>query len=282
MGLVAVLGCGPAGLAAALAAIDLGNEVAIISKTSAPSKQFGCQYLHAPIPGYEDAATVRVSYSLTGTPEQYRQKVYGAAWQGKISPEDFLGEHDAWDIRETYGRMWADLIGSLRIPIIYNDISPKRISELQNRIMHLRPNRVISTVPAPALCVNNHSFLGHTIFADGSTQANGLAENSIVCDGTRENKWYRISNVFGYRTTEWSRGKMAPKSAVPVLKPLSTDCDCWPEVLRVGRYGAWAKSVLVHEVYPAVAKALEPSPDLIRGTERVTGETYLGEGKWRT
>ena len=169
----------------------------------------------------------------------------------------------------------ADLIGSLRIPIIYNDINPKRISELQNRIMHLRPNRVISTVPAPALCVNNHSFLGHTIFADGSTQANGLAENSV------DRRRYPGKQGTGYQTYSATglrrAGAKAPKSAVARTKAsLYGRREAGSHPRRTLRSGA--KSVLVHEVYPAVAKALEPSPDLIRGTERVTGETYLGEG----
>ena len=252
-----ILGCGPAGLAAASAAVSLGYEVVIISKTSAPSQQYGCQYLHAPIPGYEDAASVRVSYSLTGTPEQYRKKVYGEAWQGKVSPEDFVGEHDAWDIRETYARMWVDLIGSLRIPIIYNDASPSRVAELRNRIRHIRPDRIISTIPAPSLCVNNHTFTGHGIWANGTTASQELADNSIICDGTASRPWYRVSNVFGYRTTEWSKPPPHFYNAAPVMKPLVTDCDCWPEMLRVGRYGAWRKSALVHEVYPAVTEALK-------------------------
>jgi len=254
-----ILGCGPAGLAAAAAAVSSGYEVVFISKTSGRSQQYGCQYLHAPIPGYEDVPSVRVRYTLEGTPEEYRHKVYGDKWEGKVSPEDFIGEHDAWDIRETYARMWADLIGSLRIPIIINDISPSRIAELRNRIRHLRPDRIISTVPAPVICVNNHAFTGHQIWANGSVSPFAgtldLAANMVVCDGTRATPWYRVSNVFGYRTTEWA--KRPGGEAVPVLKPLASDCDCWPEVLRVGRYGSWSKSALVHEVYPAVKQALE-------------------------
>jgi hypothetical protein len=278
---VVILGCGPAGLAAASAAVILGHRVVIISKSSAPSKLYGCQYLHAPIPGYEDVPSVRVRYELRGTAEQYRRKVYGEEWQGKVSPEDFIGEHDAWDIRETYARMWEHLIGTLRIPIIYNDASPSRIGELRNRIRHLRPDRIISAIPAPALCVNNHTFTGHQIWANGSTTEDEVTPNLVLCDGTLSVRWYRMSDVFGYRTTEWASRPPAGMNAVPVLKPLATDCDCWPEFLRVGRYGSWRKSALVHEVYPAVVNALEPDERLIRGIERVTGETYLGAGKWQ-
>src|SRR5215472_7502892 len=108
-GNVAILGCGPAGLAAATAAVNLGRKVLIISNSSKPSRQYGCQYLHAPVPGYESVHHTVVGYHLNGTAEQYRAKVYGDKWEGRVSPEDFIGEHEAWDIRETYRHMWDDL-----------------------------------------------------------------------------------------------------------------------------------------------------------------------------
>ena len=51
---VVILGCGPAGLAAAKAATDLGRETVIVSQSDLPSMLYGCQYLHAPVPGYEN------------------------------------------------------------------------------------------------------------------------------------------------------------------------------------------------------------------------------------
>jgi len=278
MSRVVILGCGPAGLAAAAAAVDSGHEAILISNTDKPSKQYGAQYLHAPVPGYEDVPKVRVTYSLLGTPEEYRRKVYGDLWTGKVSPEDFAGDHDAWDIRETYTRLWADLIAGLRVGLIQKRILNGGIPFIRS----LRPDLIVSTIPAKALCQNiTHQFKSHTIYANGSTNSRVMPENEIICDGTDEHPWYRVSNVFGYRTTEWAA--MAPKHSgvVPVVKPLATDCNCHPEVLRAGRYGAWEKARLVHEVYPAVREALEPSPDLIRGIERVTGETYEGGGQWR-
>jgi hypothetical protein len=267
MGLIVILGCGPAGLAAAKAVTDLGHEAIIISNTDKPSKIYGCQYLHAPIPGYEQVPSVRVSYSLTGTPEQYRLKVYGLSWKGKVSPEDFVGEHDAWDIRETYSRLWDDIILGQRAGLIVSKVKSGRIPFAQS----LQPDLIISSIPAQALCFQLHSFSGHTIWANGSTSAEAASLNTIICDGTSERPWYRISNVFGYATTEWSTPPHNNEGAVPVVKPLSTDCTCHPEVVRVGRYGCWEKARLVHEVYPAVAATLEPS------------RTFLDErsGRWK-
>lgn len=254
MGRVFVLGCGPSGLAAACAAASSGYETIIISSTDKPSKLYGCQYLHAPVPGYEDASRVRVSYRLAGTAEQYRRKVYGAAWQGKVSPEDFVGDHDAWDIRETYERMWIDLIdaqvAALGVRRILGGVIPF--------VRSLKPDLIISTIPAQALCSDiTHEFRSYKIWANGSTAAEEAAENEVICDGTPETSWYRMSNVFGYRTTEWAHlPNMKAVKAVPVIKPLWTNCDCHPEIMRAGRYGAWEKRRLVHEVYPSVKAAL--------------------------
>lgn len=258
MSLIVILGCGPAGLAAAKAVLDFGHEPVIISNTDQPSTLYGCQYLHAPIPGYSGVPSVRVNYSLNGTPDQYRLKVYGASWKGKVSPEDFAGEHDAWDIRETYRRLWSDLIEDQRAGLIVSKVTSGRIPLAGS----LRPSLIISSIPARALCHELHTFNGHTIWANGSTSVGIVAENSIVCDGTPERMWYRISNVFGYVTTEWTLPPARHEGAVPVVKPLSTDCDCHPEIMRVGRYGAWEKARLVHEVYPSVMRALSPSRNL--------------------
>lgn len=255
MNRVVILGCGPAGLAAASAVVSSGREAVIISNTDQPSKLYGCQYLHAPIPGYDDASHVRVAYRLEGTPEQYRRKVYGNAWHGKVSPEDFLGDHDAWDIRETYARMWQDLIVSQQAGLIISRIMKGRIPLIHS----LRPELIVSTIPAQSLCFQpKHEWGTYTIWANGSTAAMQHArDNEVVCDGTPERPWYRVSNVFGYQTTEWASKPHHSTGATPVIKPLWTDCNCHPEVLRAGRYGAWEKKRLVHEVYPAVIKALQ-------------------------
>jgi hypothetical protein len=266
---VIVLGCGPAGLVAAHAAISLGFEVVIVSNRAEPSPLHGCQYLHHPIPGYEHVPHVRVSYTLNGTPEQYRKKVYGHNWTGKVSPEDYEGEHDAWDIRETYRLMWQDLIASSAVPISVRRVMNGIVPFVQS----LKPDMVISTIPAQALCLRKaeHVFTGHTIYANGTTSAGIADANSIQCDGTPEHTWYRIANVFGYLTTEWPGPIPPPRwcDAVPVVKPLTTDCDCHPEVFRCGRYGTWSKARLVHEVYPDVRKAL------------AFPEDEGPEGKWR-
>jgi hypothetical protein len=252
---VAVLGCGPSGLAAALAAVNSGHKVLIASNTTIPSTQYGCQYLHSPIPGYRDVAHATVEYHLNGTAEEYRLKVYGRKWTGRVSPEDFIGEHEAWDIRETYQEMWGDLHENARVTFIK---IPKIKSGIISKLVYrFDPAFIISTVPAPDLCYNPaHQFIYHNIFANGSTKPATEAVNTVVCDGTPMNDWYRNACVFGYRTIEWPHRPTNGDATVSVRKPLTTDCDCYPEYFRIGRYGKWQKSYLVHQTYPEVMEIL--------------------------
>ena len=151
--------------------------------------------------------------------------------------------------------MWYDLILSGRVPILVRS----KITDGWIPVDLSKPSVIISTIPAPAMCHMRtiHNFQSHVIFANGTTREEEIDDNSIVCDGTDEHAWYRIASVFGYRTIEWSRLPPPGTIAANVTKPLYTDCDCYPTVLRVGRYGTWSKGSLVHEVYPAVAEFLE-------------------------
>jgi len=253
---VVILGCGPAGLAAAEAAISTGRSVLIASVTDQPSTQYGCQYLHAPIPGHESVRHTTVGYHLNGTPDQYRKKVYGNKWEGKVSPEDFVGEHEAWDIRATYRSMWVELHDNPKAEFV--QISPIKGGAIPYDLYRLHPTHIFSTIPAPGLCyIKSHEFLYHTIYANGDTHRGTDLTDSIVCDGTDEVEWYRNACVFGYRTTEWSKRPSNGAHVVVVAKPLKTNCGCHQEVHKLGRYGKWQKSYLVHQVWPEVMEILK-------------------------
>lgn len=261
MSRVAVLGIGPSGLAAAWAALRAGYDVTFYSQTIDKSTLFGCQYLHQPIPlppSYKIQQT-RVEYKISGTPEEYRAKVYGAAWDGTVSPEDLAGEHDAWDIRATYDALF-DIVRKRRQVDI---VAPVTITHgwLMTHVKELSSYaHVISTIPAIALCENpamlpkqtGHLFRSHEIKAAGSPVYAPDLDDVVRCDGTPFESWYRKATVFGHTTVEWPRTtRNIPEKyrAVKVRKPLSNECDCHPEIIRMGRYGAWTKGVLVHDVY---------------------------------
>jgi hypothetical protein len=249
---VAVLGCGPAGLVAAHAAKISGAEVTIYSNPR-KSLLFGAQYLHAPIPEIECGEPVKVDYMIQGSMDGYREKVYGTEYTGSVSPEDYEGKHYAWDIRRAYDELWELYGGDIFGVEIINPSWVVGSLDTQNDL-------VLSSIPLPALCMKGHSFNGQDVWALGDAPELGqsvdieLADNTVVCNGDAEPSWYRVSNIFGYKTMEWrERPFNQPRNlrAQKVRKPIDNDCDCWPNMIRIGRFGTWTKGQLVHHAFDA-------------------------------
>lgn len=256
---IGILGCGPAGLLAAHAAtIAVGpnradeHKINVISKKR-KSQMYGAQYLHAPIPMItESHPEAHIVMSLNGTSEGYRDKVYGQNWRGPVSPDELLGDHPAWNLRIAYDKLWARY-GKF---VVNYDLHPGVIEKLLARF-----DLVISTIPAHLLCKpedgRNHDFVGQEIWAAGDAPEEGVfvpfeaKDNTIICNGEVEPAWYRLASIFGQTTVEWPGWMAKPpvESATTVTKPVSHNCTCFPDIVRLGRYGAWKKGVLVHHVF---------------------------------
>lgn len=257
--LVAVLGCGPAGLMAAHAARNSGAAVVIFSRKQ-PSPLFGAQYLHAPIPGVTDAGdSVVVDYILRGHIQDYRRKVYGSTWDGTVSPDELESTHQAWDIRETYDRLWQMYQES----ILDTEVDGASLNQMVlSRQYHL----IINTIPLRSLCFSGHTFRFSTVVAAGDAPQLGIdvgalyqcEPNTVVCNGEEAPSWYRLSRIFGHTTVEWPEGIKPPiGTASTVTKPLDHNCTCFPDVLNVGRFGSWRKGVLSHTAYQKVYERME-------------------------
>jgi hypothetical protein len=244
---VAILGCGPTGLVAAHAAEQMGADVTVYSKPR-KSFMFGAQYLHVPIPGTDPGRPQAISYQLKGTPDEYRAKVYGADWSGTVSPEDYEGDHLAYDIRATYDELWEDWKHSINEA----DIKPSWIVGSMPKTF----DYVLCTIPFNQLCAKGHTFAGQDVWAMGDAPERGqevpfpIADGTVICNGEPEPSWYRASNIFGYKTVEWSdNGRRPPLDVARVTKPLLNNCNCWPQLTRIGRFGMWRKGILVHHAY---------------------------------
>lgn len=252
---VAIFGCGPAGLIATHAARMLKYEVDIFSLNQ-PSELHGCQYLHEPIPGISVQDATIVGYNRIGTPEQYRLKVYGMGWKGAVSASSLDVEHPAWNIREAYDALWyyySQYIVDTLIGIEWLDAFPYSDYEY-----------VFSSVPAPTMCKDSrHKFDSMNVHAFGETPRRkierddfAIGNNQVLCNGMWLPSWYRISKVFGYGTIEWPEYEVPDPGSSLVKKPLSTDCTCYPDIIRVGRYGRWEKGILTHHAMDQVQEVL--------------------------
>jgi hypothetical protein len=253
-----ILGCGPAGLAAAHAAVILGHDIRIFSRNR-KSEMYGAQYLHKPLPIVSELGGCEIiKYMLMGTADQYRRKVYGDDYTGTVSPEDLTKEHPAWDIREAYDRLWNIYSKSVE-PV--DNISPRWM--LFNK--QLRP--MISSIPLPEICFHPSmcNFMEAIIWAAGEAPERGtrlshllqMDGSTVICNGLDNPLWYRASHIFDRMTIEWPwRAGPSAMTGAAVVKPIRNNCLCWPEVLKVGRYGKWEKGVLVHHAFEEAYKWL--------------------------
>lgn len=251
---VAILGCGPAGLLAAHAAQANGCHFDVFSKRR-PSYLFGAQYLHEPIPGVTGQPE-RVKYDLVGNPEDYRQKVYGASWDGSVSPEDLDTDHHAWDIRAAYRKLWAEYSDEIH-HVEINDLR-----QIERDAALSRYDAVISTVPRTIWKQPGETFEYSSVWAIGDAPELGQftpfslkQDNLIVCDSTADVSWYRLSKVFGFSTIEWPGNKKPPVANIQeVRKPLKHNSTAASEFYHMGRYGKWEKGILTTDVYNEALK----------------------------
>lgn len=259
---VAVLGCGPAGLFAAHAAVMAEAEVTIFSKAR-KSFMRGAQYLHRPIPGLS-GDPFEVTYELWGTVDGYRTKVYGDMGDVLVSPETLVGVAPAWDIREAYDKAW-ELYGHLVVDVDFASGE----AWIDNMVKEY--DLVVSTIPAPVLCSNpDHKFYSQKVWVteglkrpmEMGFQVAGtgvMRDNLVVCSGDPDDWWYRQSRIHGWENTEFPHNQRpagGEHKVHEVEKPLRHTCTCHPEVVRMGRYGAWRKGVLSHEAFEDTAREI--------------------------
>jgi len=297
---VAIFGCGPSGLIAAHACALSGAEFHIYSRPEvkggppAKSIMYGSQYLHNPIPDLiNENEAVDVRYINIGTPEEYRRKTHGAAWDGIAEPADFETEHKAWNIRVAYERLWCRY--GLRCRPIQFDAKRCHCTEgwrgyedtehasanyehLKSHVRLEDYDLVVSTVPRTLWRVPGDEFVYSVGWAlgdqpnmfPGSKVASfymakhNIADNTIICDGTQRNSWNRASKVFSHCTIEWPDLDDKPHpNAVRFVKPLryatnkSQPLPPSPPWLFAGRFGEWRKGVLTTDVFDQVLKELE-------------------------
>lgn len=241
---VAILGCGPAGLFAAHAAVGQGADVRILSKAR-KSFMRGAQYLHRPIPGLS-RQPFQIDYRLDGPVEGYREKVYGDMSDVQVSPETLTGVANAWDIREAYDAAWSEYSDR----IIQWDAATAELG-----ILPLSYDLVINTIPLNMLChrPDEHEFRSQKIWSTDYVKHIGvfeetpeapIADNVVVCSGYEDDWWYRQSRIHGWENTEFPHNHKPAGKSWEVLKPIDTNCDCWHRFHHMGRYGRWTKGIL--------------------------------------
>jgi len=251
---VIVIGCGPAGLAAAHAAVGLGCTVKVIGPRKR-TPQHGPVFLQRPIPGisndHPDGYIKQIV--VGGSIIDYRLKLYGDV-NISITSDGILREGiHTWSVQKAYSSMWEMYCGFI-----------KDMTLAPHEVGGLDADLIVSTAPAPNLCMNpariGHWQAGHrfesvpiALYFESSYPRQPI--NTIIYNAYEEPRWVRSSNVFGNEVTEYRPEDLETETddfQDPdriIQKPLSTTCDCHPQVLRCGRFGKWNNMAWIDSAY---------------------------------
>lgn len=266
---VAILGCGPAGLIAADKAEAMGHHVDIISK-KVKSPIAGAQFLHQKIGWYcSTEPDFKVQVKKTGNAQWYAKNVYndfGAHTSWHKFPVGYLY---GWDMKLAYDRLWN----------MYEYLIQDRVITDAESIDEIISDydMVLSTLPMRRLCrVPEHFFQQQKIhichgvspnLVEGVNDGDYMYYNgspSMPGYGAQGPLWYRFSQLNKYASWEYADHAWQQLSEpatdwekyTPLEKPIITNCDCYPEMVRIGRYGEWNKEILTHMVPEKVEHAL--------------------------
>jgi hypothetical protein len=236
---IAILGCGPSGLLAMHACVRAGYDPDIYSHKF-KSRIYAAMFLHKSIPEVcPDRPELKIRILKTGTREGYAQNVYGDP-QHEVSWDKFqTGFIDAWSLPNAYDKLWA--LYSHRI----TDMDAKDLLRTELKAYDL----VISTIPRPILCYRDHVFHSQRVWV--RHEQTEMRHNLMVYNGSTVHTFYRYSVIGGHRSYEYSFDP-GPRNGFEVAvgyKPLWTTCDCRPKIVKLGRFGAWEKQILCHQVY---------------------------------
>jgi hypothetical protein len=243
---VIVIGCGPAGLAAAHAAVGQGADVTIYAP-GGMTPQRGPLLLQRPIPGINTEQPNGTIHQIVigGSILDYRYKLYGDVNIG-INGDVLQKCYHAWDHFETYQRLWNT----------YGDLVVTRwVKRNALATMHEEADLVVSTASARSMCRSGqmlgggvHEFKCARVAVTPYTSYPDQPDNTIIFNANPDAPWVRSSLVFGVPVTEWIPS-LAPNDATLIEKPIATDCRCYPHVLRTGRFGAWRNETWVDTAY---------------------------------
>lgn len=245
---VTVIGCGPAGLAAAHAAAGLADEVRIIGpKKQTPQR--GPIMLHRPIPGInteQPDGYVR-QIVIGGSILDYRLKLYGDV-NISISGDILDPGFHTWEVPQAYHKMWYRYHHLIESRLV----APYELDEIAHE-----SDLVVSTAPANSLCKrpSSHEFHSVPVALVFGTMYPAQPDNTVIYNARPDFPWVRSSAIFGERVTEYKPEDIEFPSLI-IQKPLSTTCNCHPTVLRTGRFGKWHNETWIDHAYYETRTAL--------------------------
>lgn len=262
---VAVLGCGPAGLLAAYGVARAGHTPHIISK-KVKSELPGSLHLRAHIPWLTNQYPDKVvGIVRIGSGNGYALKVYGDS-DRNTGWEHYDRSYPSWNAQMVYDDLWDQFEDKIDDKSITNHEDLYEIS-----VGHAL---TISTLPAPLLCHYHEDGLSQV--HDTSSKPRGVHEfkstpyfiedlplpeeergrEIIVYNGRLSDPWYRYSILGDKCAVEYTRRPLTTGLKVSQgVKAINNNCDCWPRIVRAGRWAQWKHGILLNHAYSVALEA---------------------------
>lgn len=251
MSKVIVLGTNLEGLLAGHAASIAGHEVYFIEQTDEP---VGLDFLSAPIPMLQlEAKPLYVSG------EGESGDFFGKLTDGLVTKHFDL----PFTTVDAGAPIWNPGQAFLQLQEIYGayfqagdrDIDDEFVASLASDAT------IISSVQLPAICKepDDHTFswTGLVTMAGG---ADGTGRAEIKAIGDRDIPAAIIGGTFFGPKKIYPHGRFPPVSADKLQKsmlPLKTNCDCWPDMIKVGSAAAWNPGYRTHRAFYDVFEKLD-------------------------
>jgi hypothetical protein len=255
---IAVLGAGPSGMMAAHASSQYGHYVDILDWNPSQSRRnSGVYFLHDDCDLALDSHSFHqrvlgiggMTYNDIG--QAYGEKVYGKR-VGKVSVLSAIVEKEVrgYSAGQAINRLW-DLYG--------NQIQNREIRRGMYDVEDLLGvyDKVISTIPAYVLFPEKEFDSVATWIKVGIAPP---SEHFIFYNLNPHCPWYRCSGMFGVFVQEYGFDFSPPENwddtqyQYRVVQKVIGEGIVSPfkNLLLTGRYGAWNKRILTHNVYEEV------------------------------
>lgn len=247
---VLVLGCGPAGMIAAHAAALNGAEVEIWSRKR-ESIIYGNQYLHEPIPEISPPdPEAHLEHIFLGDPDVYAEKIYGEPGTDTYWQKAEGTNPPIWDLRSAYRKLWSLYKDRIRHVFISRSVIDGLEASSFDFIFNSIPLMNICSAPEV------HKFNGYRVRVKINHEQERSRGCKVIYNGLKQDVWFRWSTIFGVDGGYEIPDRIAAPGSIRIRKPTSNDCDCHPNIIRVGRYGAWDMNLLTHSSIRLVTEAL--------------------------
>jgi hypothetical protein len=190
---------------------------------------------------------------IGGSILDYRYKLYGdinISIQGNILQE---GYH-CWKFIETYDRLWELYMtpGLGRAAQVLTMINSEEISHMVHEF-----SLVINTAPLSGLCYQGHTFRSKVVEITMERSYPNQPEDTTIFNAGNYYPWVRSAWLLGNECTEWLPGTVPDGlESITIRKPIGHNCDCYPDMLLTGRFGAWRNETWVDTAYYDTRDAL--------------------------